>query len=266
MVTFVTLFGWLAVPMQLVPEGSRTVVFRRIYTVFLMLGTLVSIVVVAYMLQKAYKYRASAAKGRAEGRPELGELPSGGGGGRKLFLSFSLSAIIVVSLITWTYFALVDVERTQPAEAENALNVQVEGFQFGWAFVYPNGNTSDTLRVPEDRMVKLTVTSRDVFHNFGIPAFKMKTDAIPGQTTDTWFRPNETGTYQAQCFELCGAGHSAMNANVSVMESGAYEQWYANTTPANTTSGNATGNNTTATDASATADNATAANNGTTAA
>jgi cytochrome c oxidase subunit 2 len=262
-------FTALVVPLQsgIVPDGGRDEIFQLIFTVFLVLGTTVGVVVIGYMLYNGYKYRDRGDQDDdGIDRPELGELPEGGGGGRKLALSLLLSAAIVISLITWTYFALVDVERTQPAEAENALNVQVEGFQFGWAFVYPNGNTSDTLRVPEDRMVKLTVTSRDVFHNFGIPAFKMKTDAIPGQTTDTWFRPNETGTYQAQCFELCGAGHSAMNANVSVMESGAYEQWYANTTPANTTSGNATGNNTTATDASATADNATAANNGTTAA
>jgi len=262
-------FTALVVPLQsgIVPDGGRDEIFQLIFTVFLVLGTTVGVVVIGYMLYNGYKYRDRGDQDDdGIDRPELGELPEGGGGGRKLALSLLLSAAIVISLITWTYFALVDVERTQPAEAENALNVQVEGFQFGWAFVYPNGNTSDTLRVPEDRMVKLTVTSRDVFHNFGIPAFKMKTDAILGQTTDTWFRPNETGTYQAQCFELCGAGHSAMNANVSVMESGAYEQWYANTTPANTTSGNATGNNTTATDASATADNATAANNGTTAA
>ncbi len=254
----------LVAPLQsgIVPDGGRDEIFRTIFVVFLVLGTIVGVVVIGYMLYNGYKFRDRGDRDGDDGidRPELGELPEGGGGGRKLALSLLLSAVVVISLIAWTWVALVDVE-TQAAETDDSLDIRVEGYQFGWEFVYPNGNTSGTLRVPANTTVQLTVTSRDVFHNFGIPAFKMKTDAIPGQTTDTWFQPNETGTYQAQCFELCGAGHSAMNANVSVMEPDAYERWYANTTPSNTTTGNAT-----ATNASAAAANATTANNGTTAA
>lgn len=257
-------FTALAVPLQsgIVPDGGRDEIFRSIFVVFLVLGTIVGVVVIGYMLYNGYKFRDRGERDGDDGidRPELGELPEGGGGGRKLALSLLLSAAIVISLITWTYFALVDVE-TRATETDDSLNVQVEGYQFGWEFIYPNGNSSETLRVPANTTVQLTVTSRDVFHNFGIPAFKMKTDAIPGQTTDTWFQPNETGTYQAQCFELCGAGHSAMNANVTVMDPAAYQQWYENITPSNATTGNAT-----ATNASATASNATAATNGTTAA
>lgn len=224
----------------LVPQGTRQTVFEEIYWVFLTLGTLVGIVVIVYMVYNGYKYRDRGGRDQSDiDRPELGELPEGGGGGRKLFLSLGISAIIVISLIAWTYGTLLYVE-AEPSQAEDSLNVRVEGFQFGWEFIYPNGNTSDTLRVPRGTTVKLTVTSRDVFHNFGIPAFKFKTDAIPGQTTDTWFRADETGTYEAQCFELCGAGHSAMNAEVIVMEPAAYEQWYATTTPANASENNTT--------------------------
>lgn len=231
----------------IVPRGTRQAVFEQIYLVFLVLGTLVGIVVIGYMLYTGYKYRDDGSADSAEGvdRPRLGELPEGGGGGRKLFLSLSLSAIIVISLIVWTYGTLLYVEN-EPTAAENALDVEVIGFQFGWEFVYPNGNTSETLRVPRGRTVALTVTSRDVFHNFGVNAFRFKTDAIPGQTTRTWFRADETGTYEAQCFELCGAGHSEMNADVVVMEPAAYQRWYANTTPGNETSGNATNATTTA--------------------
>jgi cytochrome c oxidase subunit 2 len=83
--------------------------------------------------------------------------------------------------------------------------------------------------VPENRSVRLVVTSDDVFHNFGIPELRVKTDAIPGQETETWFRANETGTYTAQCYELCGAGHSFMTADVVVMEPEEYESWYEST-------------------------------------
>jgi cytochrome c oxidase subunit 2 len=212
----------------IVPRGTRTFVFNRIFEVFLALGTLVGVVVIGYMLYNAYKYRDRDGRTDEEvDRPELGELPTGSGGGKKLFTSFALSTVIVVSLIAWTYGTLLYVE--EGPSPEEAMVVEVEGYQFGWDFVYPNGHTSNVLRVPADRPVRLEVTSRDVFHNFGIPALKVKSDAIPEQETETWFTADETGNYTAQCYELCGAGHSYMTADVVVMEPDEYREWYAGT-------------------------------------
>jgi len=144
-----------------VPRGTRSYVFEQIYVVFLLLGTLVGIVVIAYMLHKAYKYRASSNRGDVADRPAVGEIPSGSGGGRKLFVSFALSAIIVISLISWTYFTLLYVESPDTAADEDPLEVEVVAHQFYWEFVYPNGYSErGTLRVPEDRRVQLTVTRR----------------------------------------------------------------------------------------------------------
>ncbi|WP_144901845.1 cytochrome c oxidase subunit II [Halobellus captivus] len=216
------------IPLQaeLVPRGTRTVVFERIFEVFLALGTLVGVVVVAYMVYNAYKYRDGADREDDFDPPVLGELPTGGGGGRKLFTSFALSTVIVVSLISWTYLTLLYVE--DPPEPE--MEVEVEGYQFGWDFTYPNGHESDVLRVPRDEVIQLRVTSSDVFHNFGVAELRVKTDAVPGQTTTTWFEADETGNYTAQCYELCGSGHSYMTATVVVMEPDEYREWYANTT------------------------------------
>lgn len=218
----------------LVPRGTRVEVFQRIFWFFLGLGTLVGVIVVTYTLYNAYRYRDGRETPSADvDRPTLGELPEGGGGGRKLFTSFALSTIIVVALIVWTYGTLLYVEQAQASPGqEEALEVEVVGSQFQWQFVYPNGATTSTLRVPEDRRVNLRVTSTDVFHNFGIPALRAKTDAIPGQYTTTWFEAAETGTYQAHCYELCGAGHSAMDADVVVMEPDAFQEWYVNSTEA----------------------------------
>ena len=234
------------VPLQggLIPRGTRMNVFNEIFTVFVALGTLVGVIVLGYMLWNAYKYRDGTErddvkKADAE-RPSLGELPEGGGGGRKLFLSFGLSTVIVVSLIVWTYGTLLYVEGGAAAQTEEPINVEVEGYQFGWAFTYPNGEEVNAiLRVPADTPIRLTVTSSDVFHNFGVPSLRAKTDAIPGTTTETWFIAEEPGNHTAQCYELCGAGHSAMNAQVVVMEPSAYEEWYAgmNTSSSDATSG-----------------------------
>lgn len=207
--------------------------FQQIFLVFTGLGTLVGIVVTSYMLWKAYKYRYGTGRGAAADddkkvvRPQLGEIPGGSGGGRKLFLSFGISAVIVLSLIVWTYSALLYVETT-PEEQEPDLTVEVVGEQFAWQFHYPNGYTSyNELVLPEGAMVELEVSTADVFHNFGIPAFRAKADAMPGHTTDTWFVADEQGTYQAHCYELCGSGHSGMDAEVRVVSQEEYEQWLA---------------------------------------
>ncbi|MFC4553159.1 MULTISPECIES: cytochrome c oxidase subunit II [Halorussus] len=228
-------------PDGLIPTGSRVVVFRQIFTVFLVLGTLVGVVVVSYMVYSAYKYREEGGRGDVQAsRP--GQLPSESGGGRKLFVSFGLSTVIVVSLILWTYGTLLYVEGNAASEDGDEFEVEVRGYRFGWEFVYPNNHTTTgTLRVPANETVNLRVTSEDVFHTFGVPGLRVKTDAIPGQWTDTWFTGEETGTYEARCFELCGAGHSYMTADVVVMEPSAFDRWYAST--ANNSSSSAGGAN-----------------------
>ncbi|MFC6735746.1 cytochrome c oxidase subunit II [Halolamina salina] len=217
----------------LVPDGTRVQVFNEIYWVFLVLGTLVGAVVIGYMLYNAYKYSYEGGSDEKD-RPKLGEVPTGGGKGKKLFLSLSLSAIIVISLIAWTYGTLLFVEGQA---GDQGVDVEVEGYQFGWNFhyleddgSYAGVNTSGTLRVPVDRQVNLRVTSSDVFHNFGIPELRVKSDAIPGETTETWFEASETGTYSAHCYELCGQGHSYMDAEVIVMPQDEYQDWYASQT------------------------------------
>lgn len=219
-----------------VPEDWRAQaeVFGEIFSVFLIIGTLVGVVVVGYTLYHAYRARdgAGADDGSFE-QPVLGELPSGQSGkkSRKLFVSFGLSAVIVISLVAYSYFLLLYVEEgpTQDVEGDAAqqLEVEVVGIQFGWQFVYPNGvETFDELRVPQGEVIRLTVTSADVWHNFGVPELRVKADSIPGQYQDTWFIADETGSYTANCYELCGTGHSDMAGQIVVMENEEFYEWY----------------------------------------
>src|SRR6056297_2225629 len=150
----------------IVPKGTRVEVFQQIFDVFLVLGTLVGVVVIGYMVYNAYKYRDDGGE-RPDDAPEVGELPTGGGGGRKLFLSFGLSTIIVVSLVIWTYGTLLYVEDQATVEGGDDVEIDVVGYRFGWDFVYPNGYETRTVRVPTNETVLLNVTSEDVFHTFG---------------------------------------------------------------------------------------------------
>lgn len=212
---------------------TRVDVFEEIFIVFLALGTLVGVVVVAYTLYNAYKYRDGREVSDDEDLPTLGELPTGGKGGRKLFVSFILSAIIVVSLVVWTYGMLLYVEDGPDNPGEDAIEIDVEGEAFAWSFEYENGvETTNTMYVPADTAIWIDVTSTDVWHAFGIPQERVKADSIPGEHDQTWFIAElpdgeDEVVYEdgIECFELCGAGHSNMKADLVVMEESAFEEW-----------------------------------------
>lgn len=209
-----------------VPEGWRgqAATFDDIFLVFLMLGTLVGAVVIGYMIYNAYRYREGATPDADFDPPELGELPTGGKGGRKLFLSFTISAIIVIGLVAWTYTALLWVEQGATQDVETEYDLEIEGLQFAWQATYPNGETTlGEIYLPADTMVGLEVTSRDVWHTFGVTELRVKVDAIPGRVSTSWVLAEE-GEYLAECFELCGAGHSTMEASVIVIDA---EEWEA---------------------------------------
>ncbi|MFC4542306.1 cytochrome c oxidase subunit II [Halosolutus amylolyticus] len=219
-----TIFNAVTTPIQ---AQTRVDVFQEIFLVFLGLGTLVGVIVVAYTLYNAYKYRDTGSASD-EDVPTLGELPTGGKGGKKLFLSFGLSAIIVISLVIWTYGMLLYVE-DGPGEGpgEDAVEIDVTGEGFAWFFEYENGAESiSTMNVPANTPIWITTTGGDVWHTFGIPELKVKSDAIPGEEDQTWFMADEPGeTYEIKCFELCGDGHTQMTGQVNVMEEEEFDQW-----------------------------------------
>jgi cytochrome c oxidase subunit 2 len=231
-----------SVPLQ--QSGSwraQAEVFSEIFGVFVAIGTVVGVVVIAYTLYHAYKYRDTGEQ-EAESEdgfdaPQLGELPTGqqSGKSKKLFMSFGLSAIIVISVVVYSYTLLLYVEEG-PSNDEidtnggDALTVEVTGIQFAWLFEYPNGQESSaTMRVPADATIRLQVTSDDVWHAFGVTELRVKADAIPGETSKTWFTTGEPGTYRIECFELCGTAHSQMVGEIQVMERDAFNEWYEGT-------------------------------------
>src|SRR5688572_28274506 len=81
--------------------------------------------------------------------------------------------------------------------------------------------------VPAGATVKLIVTSNDVIHAFGVPAFWTKMDAVPGRLNETWFKADRPGLYYGQCFELCGARHAYMPIAVEVVSDAQFAAWIA---------------------------------------
>ncbi|MGE4242911.1 cytochrome c oxidase subunit II [Ramlibacter sp.] len=81
------------------------------------------------------------------------------------------------------------------------------------------------LVVPVNKKVRMVLTANDVIHAWGVPAFGVKQDAIPGFVRDTWFRSEKTGDFYGQCYELCGKEHAYMPIHVKVVSAEDYTKW-----------------------------------------
>src|SRR5512141_306835 len=81
------------------------------------------------------------------------------------------------------------------------------------------------LVVPVNKKIRIITTANDVIHSWGVPAFGVKQDAIPGFVRDTWFRSEKTGDFYGQCYELCGKEHAYMPIHVKVLPAAEYTAW-----------------------------------------
>ncbi len=142
----------------------------------------------------------------------------------------ALPSILIASLVVYAYLVLSDIEKA-PADPAREMHVNVHAQQFAWQFEYKgtNGKTvkSDDLYLPVGRSVKFDIRSDDVLHDFWVPAFRMKIDAVPGIKTHYRVTPNKLGNFEVVCAELCGLGHAFMRADVHVVSGNDFSAWLA---------------------------------------
>ena len=83
------------------------------------------------------------------------------------------------------------------------------------------------LVVPVNKHIRILVTAAvdGVIHNFALPAFGLKTDAVPGRLNETWFIAEKEGLYYGQCSELCGKDHAFMPIGVRVVSEEQFAAW-----------------------------------------
>ena len=159
-----------------------------------------------------------------------------------------VAALLAPGLIIWSQYVNVP---------KNALEVDVMAWQWGWQYRLPGedgklGTTkvtnindenpfginpddpfgqddviiqSDVLNMENNRPIKILLRSVDVLHNWYVPQFRSKMDAVPGIVTFYWFEPNKVGEYEVLCAEYCGVGHYAMRGTVIVQDKQSYEKW-----------------------------------------
>jgi cytochrome c oxidase subunit II len=138
----------------------------------------------------------------------------------------AVPALLLVGLCTYTYFVLRSIEKPKP----DTMVVNVKGQQFTWTFQYPQlarGKTFNAVQLylPKGRPVQFKVRSDDVVHDFWVPNFSIKIDAVPGITTSYRVTADRLGTFPIVCAELCGIGHSTMRGTVHVVTPRQFRAW-----------------------------------------
>jgi cytochrome c oxidase subunit 2 len=143
----------------------------------------------------------------------------------------AIPALMLVSLCTYAYVVLHNIEQAPAASKGPERKVDVYGQQFAWTFTYhENGKTFNTtqLYLPAGQSVKFLVHAKDVIHDFWVPDFSIKIDAVPGITTSYRITPRDPqglGTHDIVCAELCGLGHAYMRSTVHVLKPAAFTAW-----------------------------------------
>ncbi|HET6874048.1 MAG TPA: cytochrome c oxidase subunit II [Acidimicrobiales bacterium] len=159
--------------------------------------------------------------------------------------------IIPLAVVAVIFGLMFNAENKQGTVSKQpAVRITVEGFQWGWRFVYPNQhvqvgtanyndiNTNEdlpTLVIPAGETVQLQVISLDVVHTFYVKEFLFNRDLIPGINNVFDINVNNPGLYQGQCNNICGEYHAYMRFLVDVKSQKDYQTWYDNQPACSTT-------------------------------
>ena len=108
---------------------------------------------------------------------------------------------------------------------KDAMVIATTAKMWKWSFEYPGNKQSDTLYVPVNKPIKLTLKSLDVIHGMFIPSFRIKQDVVPGRPNFVWFVPQEPGEYNILCSAYCGVLHSSMLAIIKVVPEKDFNKW-----------------------------------------
>jgi cytochrome c oxidase subunit 2 len=210
------LIDWF--PAQASEEAERV---DTLWDVLIFASVPVFVLVMVVVLYSVWRYRMKPGEEEKDGPPIHGNT-------RLEIIWTTIPAVILVALCSYSYVVLTDIEDARA----DAMNVRVVGEQFTWTFYYKNPDggedvASPQLYVPQGRQVSFTVQSKDVIHDFWVPAFRMKIDAVPGVDTHLRVTPKTIGRYPVVCAELCGLGHAVMRQTAHVVTPDKFEQWLA---------------------------------------
>lgn len=199
----------------LFPEQASTLASKvdSLYLFLVLLTGAVALLVFILITVFAIRYRRS--KANAIGANIEGSVP--------LELFWTLSPLIIF-IVIYLWGAVLYFERSTPPTG--SMEIYVVAKQWMWKMQHLEGPREiGQLHVPVGVPVRLVMTSQDVVHSFGVPAFRIKQDVLPGRYTTQWFKATKPGRYHLFCSEYCGNQHSKMGGWIEVMSQADYQRW-----------------------------------------
>jgi cytochrome c oxidase subunit 2 len=227
--------GRMGLQDQVTPIGEEAAWFHN--QLLLPLITVISLFVLALLLYVVIRFRRSA-------HP----VPSRTTHNTFIEIIWTVIPVLILVAIAIPSIRLLG-HQYNPPKAD--LTVKAIGNQWYWTYQYPdhgdfeivsNGLSAEDaakrgeprqlavderMVVPAGATVKVITTSNDVIHAWGVPAFWVKMDAVPGRLNETWFKVDRPGLYYGQCYELCGARHAFMPIAVEVVPPAQFAAWVA---------------------------------------
>lgn len=247
----------------------------RLFKITLFFTGIVFVITHILLFYFAYKYRAQKGR-RARYIPH----------DNKLELVWTVIPAIVMTFLVVGGLDAWNEVMADVGDDEDFMEIEATGFQFGWMVRYPGEdgklgeknfqlitgtnplgqnwedekNLDDfqptEIVLPVGKKVRVRITSRDVLHNFYLPHFRVKMDAVPGIPTYFVFTPTKTTEefrqelrnypeyqvlsdpsdpelgmlwenfdYELACAELCGRGHYSMKMPVKIVSEQEYLAW-----------------------------------------
>jgi cytochrome c oxidase subunit 2 len=201
----------------LFPPGASTVSTEMdlLYAFIVAVCAFFTVLVVAVMVYFTMKYRRTRPDG-------VGADIHG-----SIVLELTWTFIpFVLALIMFGWGASLFYRLSRPPK--DSMEMTVVGKQWMWKVQHPEGvREINELHVPVGRPVRLSIGSEDVIHDFAIPAFRVRMDAVPGKLTTMWFEATQTGEFHIYCDQYCGTRHSQMIGVVYAMAPQDYAAWIA---------------------------------------
>jgi cytochrome c oxidase subunit II len=163
-------------------------------------------------------------------------------------LAWTVTPLIVVAVVAVPLLRLLYFENTSPAAD---LTIDVTAKMWSWTYGYPDyGNftfeapmllnntaekgrepnppgTGNHIVVPVGKTVRIVTIGTNLIYSWAIPSIGAKSTALPGRTSQSWFKAAREGRYYGECDELCGLPHAFKPIEVEVVSPERFNRWVA---------------------------------------
>jgi len=203
-------------PQGIIAAAQRDLI---VFTTLLSLVVIVPVFVLLFVI--SWKYR--------EGNPKKQKyMPEWAGNKWLEIVWWGVPCVIIgiLSVVTWQTSHSLDPYK--PIESkESPINVQVIAMQWKWLFIYPDQGVAslNSLQLPVDTPVSLTLTSDAPMNSFWIPNLAGQVYTMSGMSTKLHLMAKNTGEYAGSSANLSGEQFAKMKFTTHVVSKDDFTAW-----------------------------------------